>query len=247
MPVGFLIVYSEPGELVTFEEFQDWYDNEHVPLRMNYLQSFLTGARYSALDSQIPSWAALYDIDDTATFSHYSYTRLRANRSLREADLVKRLSILDRRTCELIADSGESPLTTSLASKNPSKGMVTHGLGDNEQDAKEWFGKGVEILRSNQGWARTRIFKCIDNLRTGVSVPPKPEAQAVPRFFAVHEFTTFTTSDIASEPFIQVAADSILSLRSSDVSLSDLRKWGLYKAYPGITQGNIKGLTDLSH
>lgn len=233
---------------------------------MNHLQSFLTGARYSALDSQIPSWAALYDVDDTATFSHYSYTRLRANRSLREADLVKRLGILDRRTCELIADSGESPLTTSLASKNPSKGIVTHGLGDNEQDAKEWFGKGVEILRSNQGWARTRIFKCIDNLRTGVSVPPSPEAQTVPRFFAVHgapnwdalrvaislmsflaEFTTFTTSDIASESFIQVGADSLLSLRSSDVPLSDLRKWGLYKAYPGIAQGNIKGLTDHSH
>ncbi|GAW03725.1 hypothetical protein LENED_005469 [Lentinula edodes] len=207
MPVGFLIVYSEPGELVTFEEFQDWYNNEHVPLRMNHLQSFLTGARYSALDSQIPSWAALYDVDDTATFSHYSYTRLRANRSLREADLVKRLGILDRRTCELIADSGESPLTTSLASKNPSKGIVTHGLGDNEQDAKEWFGKGVEILRSNQGWARTRIFKCIDNLRTGVSVPPSPEAQTVPRFFAVHEFTTFTTSDIASESFIQTCVN----------------------------------------
>lgn len=34
MPAGYLWVMSEPGEAVTLEEFTDWYDNEHVPLRM---------------------------------------------------------------------------------------------------------------------------------------------------------------------------------------------------------------------
>ncbi|KAJ4477470.1 hypothetical protein J3R30DRAFT_3290876, partial [Lentinula aciculospora] len=211
----------------------DWYNNEHVPLRMNHLQSFLTGARYSALDSQIPGWAALYDIDDTTTFSHDSYTRLRANRSLREADLVKRLSILDRQTCGLIADSGSSLLTTSLASKNPSKALITHGLGNDERDAKEWFGNAVEFLKSIQGWVRSRLFKCIDNLKTGVSVPSGPEAQTVPKFFAVHEFMT---SEIVSDPS---TGTNILSL-SASVPISDMRKWGLYRAYPGIAQGNIE-------
>lgn len=153
---------------------------------MNHLKSFLTGARYFAVDSQIPSWTALYDIDDTATFSHDSYTRLRANRSPREANLVKNLSILDRQTSELIDDSGESLLTTSLASENPSKGLITHGLGNDEAKAKEWFVHAVKDLKGTEGWVRTRLFKCIDNLKTGVSIAPGPEAQAVPQYFAVH-------------------------------------------------------------
>ncbi|KAJ3825418.1 hypothetical protein F5880DRAFT_1622736 [Lentinula raphanica] len=236
MPVGFLIVYSEPGELVTVDEYQDWYNNEHVPLRMNYLKSFLTGARYSALDSQIPSWVALYDVDDTQTFSDESYTRLRANRSPREANLVKRLSILDRQTCELVLDSGTSPLTTSLASKNPSRGLITHGLGNQEEPAKEWFDAVSVMLKDNRGWVRTRLFKCIDNLKTGVSIPPVPEAQVVPMFFALHEFTS---AEMAMDPFVT----DILST-STVVSFSNLRKWGLYRAYPGIAQNNLTGSVD---
>ncbi|KIK66785.1 hypothetical protein GYMLUDRAFT_218237 [Collybiopsis luxurians FD-317 M1] len=225
MPAGFLIVYSEPGELATLDEFQDWYNNEHVPLRMNYLKSFLTGARYSALDSKVPSWTALYDIDDTATFSHESYTRLRANRSPREAELVKRLSILDRQAAEVVEDSGESKLTSSLGVENPSKGLVTHGVGDDEEKAKAWFSTAVEGMKGAEGWVRSRLFKCIDSSRTGVSVPPGPEAQIVPRYFVVHEFTT---------------PEATSSAISSNERISNLRRWGLYKAYPGIAQGNLK-------
>ncbi|KAJ7489235.1 hypothetical protein FB451DRAFT_1522730 [Mycena latifolia] len=47
-----------------------------------------------ASDGLMPTWLAVYDIDDTATFVHESYTRLRAPRSPHEAALVKRLSLL---------------------------------------------------------------------------------------------------------------------------------------------------------
>ncbi|KAG5649104.1 hypothetical protein H0H81_006261 [Sphagnurus paluster] len=128
MPPGFLTVLSEPGEKASLEEFQDWYNNEHVPLRMNHLPSFLTGARFEESDGFKPSWLALYDIDDTVTFAHEGYTRLHANRSLHKADLVAKLEVLDRHTCEVVGDSGESLITTSLASTNPTKFIITHGL-----------------------------------------------------------------------------------------------------------------------
>ncbi|KAF5389066.1 hypothetical protein D9757_004993 [Collybiopsis confluens] len=232
MPVGFLIVYSEPGAQATLDEYQDWYNNEHVPLRMNHLKSFLTGARYSALDSQVPSWTAVYDVEDIATFSHESYTRLRANRSPREADLVKRLSILDRQTSQIVADTGESTFTTSLASKNPSKGLVTHGLGDAEESARRWFENVLKDLGNSEGWVRSRLFKCIDSLKSGVSIPSGPEAQVVPKYFVVHEFLTPETASAFPIPMI--------SSVSSDVSIANLRRWGLYKAYPGIAQGSLE-------
>jgi len=171
--------------------FADWYNNEHVPLRLNHLTSFLSGARYSASDSKTPSWVALYDIDDTATFSHESYTRLRANRSPREAALVKRLEILDRRTCEAHTDSGESPLTSSLKSANPTKYLVTHGVAwegdaESEKAVRDWAAKTVSDLKDRSGWVRTRTFKVIDSLKTGLGVPEGPEAQKVPIYFALH-------------------------------------------------------------
>ena len=37
MPPGFLAVFSEPGANVSMEEYQDWYNNEHIPIRLNYI------------------------------------------------------------------------------------------------------------------------------------------------------------------------------------------------------------------
>ncbi|KAG6885016.1 hypothetical protein C0993_006541 [Termitomyces sp. T159_Od127] len=205
MPLGFLVVFSEPGNQVTLEEFQgpplappippcfstyqpDWYNNEHVPLRMNHLKSFLTGARFSAADSLKPSWLALYDIDDTSVFQHESYTRLRANRSPREADLVVRLEVLDRRTCEALSDSGVSPITSSLASSNPTTSIVTHGVDVTMHGSiDEWTKDTFDKLRNVKGWVRTRSFKCIDNLRTGTSITGKdPEEQTVSKYIILH-------------------------------------------------------------
>lgn len=166
----------------------DWYNTEHVPLRLNHLPSFLTGARFSAADGLTPSWLAVYDIDDTATFKHESYTRLRANRSPREANLVQRLELLDRRTYEFVADSGESALTSSYKPTNPTKYLLAHWITLPGEDAAfhAWSADAFQSLRGVEGWVRTRTYKCIDNLKTGTSVPKGPEAQIVPKYLAVH-------------------------------------------------------------
>lgn len=195
-------MFAEPGKLVTLDEFQgmsllpfiefclihiqDWYNNEHVPLRLNHLPSFLTGARYSATDGKIPSWIAVYDIDDTATFQHESYTRLRANRSSREGDLVKRLEILDRRTTEYVYDSGESSLTSSFKYENPSKVLLTYGVTLEDGKIQSWASDVKASLEGVDGWVRTRVFLCFDSLKTGVGIPEGPEAQKVPKYLVVH-------------------------------------------------------------
>lgn len=268
MPPGFLIVFSEPGELVSLAEFQglsieistlgqllivyylDWYNNEHVPLRMNHLPSFLTGARFTATDALKPSWAALYDVDDTLTFQHESYTRLRANRSPREANLVVRLEILDRRTCELVSDSGESEVTSSLASKNPSKGLVTHGVNVNgETDFDGWTKDIFQRLRGVRGWVRSRTFMCIDNLKTGTAVAGKgPEEQIVSKYIVVHGQWRSRRLEVFAKRLIEFESTShvespgftnIIRTSDSGVEIVEVRNWDLYRAYPGVAQGNV--------
>ncbi|KAF8201305.1 hypothetical protein K438DRAFT_1905777 [Mycena galopus ATCC 62051] len=231
MPLGFLLVTAEPGALVSLEEFQDWYNNEHVPLRLNHLPSFLTGARFSAADSLTPSWLAVYDIDDIATFQHESYTRLRANRSPREANLVQRLEILDRRTYELVADSGESGLTSSYKPTNPTKFLLTHWINVPGDDAafQAWTDEALSALKGVEGWVRTRTYKCIDNLKTGSGVPKNPEAQIVPKYLAVHEVLSLAVAELPA----------FVAATTTGSTTAESRTWNLYRAYPSVAQGNL--------
>ena len=268
MPVAFLVVFSEPGEQVPLEEFQgrrismlisqtslhsssDWYDNEHVPLRLNHLPSVQTGARFFAIDSLKPSWAALYDIDDTATFLDESYTRLRVNRSPREVDVIGRLELLDRRTCEVLYDSGQSQLTSSLASRNPTKFVVTHGVSSiEERDSKEWAERTSRPLRNVKGWVRTRILKCLDNAKTGIAVAGKgPEMQVVPNIFVVHGTSAVLFSLFMLWAGLKVHTEfQVASVADSEEfraiikapEITETRSWELYRAYPGVAQGNLE-------
>jgi len=228
MAPAFLIVFAEPGEQVTIEEFQDWYDNEHVPLRMD-LPSFLTAARFSASDSVKPSWVAMYDVDDTATFGHESYTRLRATRSHREADLVERLEVLDRRLCEVVWDSGVSKDTSSMGSTNPICFVVTHGVGLQDDAEIDGWARGVwDDSKSASGWLRMRVLKCFENGKTGTGVGSDPEEQVAPKYLAVHELGTDSPTAVGDVVY------------RSGVEVVEWRRWELYKAYPGIAQGNLK-------
>ncbi|KAF7324623.1 hypothetical protein MKEN_00503600 [Mycena kentingensis (nom. inval.)] len=269
MPPGFLLVSAEPGDNVSLDEFQgrphtsigsnpspryaDWYNNEHVPLRLNHLPSFLTGARYSAADTATPSWLAVYDIDDTATFEHDSYTRLRANRSPREANLVSRLAILDRRTYALVADSGESPLTTSYKPENPTAYLITQWVSlSGDGNFAAWSATAFRGLGAVEGWVRTRTYKCIDNLKTGTRVPPGPDAQIVPKYLAVHgayatslsiQLLTRVRNPLPPEVLSLSVADSPAFIATSNpdslATLEESRTWNLYRAYPCVAQGNL--------
>ncbi|EKM77779.1 hypothetical protein AGABI1DRAFT_130054 [Agaricus bisporus var. burnettii JB137-S8] len=241
MAKGFLAVLSEPGQ-VTLDEFQDWYNNEHVPLRLNHLPSFLTGARYSAVDGKKPGWIALYDIDSTTTFSDPSYTRLRQNRSPREASLVKRLDILDRRTCEvmfevkdlnLIAETGN----TGLAVGNPTRWILSYSLeimvdgADGGEDIilASWQ-KLLRAASQGKGVLRSRLFKCIDGLKTGVAV--SPDSQKIPGYFVLHELTS-------ENDFKECCAALDGLEHEKTLVISEMREWQLYRAYPAIAQGNV--------
>ncbi|KAF8621253.1 hypothetical protein AX15_007914 [Amanita polypyramis BW_CC] len=243
MPPALLVAFSEPGPLIPLSEFQDWYESEHIPLRMNHLPSFLTCARFhntsSPTTTSSPSWLALYDIEDTSTFQHDSYTRLRTNRSERETNLIRRIEVLDRRCCELVWDSASDSGvvlvesgSTSLGVGNPTEVIVSHGLEDVDGDKSGvvgWARGVVERLRGTsaepvrQGWIRTRLFKSIDTLKVGTSISPGPEAQKAPPFLVLHEFLT------------QDAADRVIHhIQQGDHHPEELTKWQLYRAYPNL-------------
>lgn len=143
----------------------------------NSLPDFETGARYIAADGKKPTYSALYEITDYGLFSHEKYTQLRANRSPREAALVKRLETLDRRACKTVSDTGRvntgasdtaGAITTLFVNPVPSNHTIT------EQSFETFFEKYyLPAMRSSKGWRRTARHQVLDSLETSVGKQPR--------------------------------------------------------------------------
>ena len=67
---GLLLATMEPPAGLE-EEFNDWYDHEHLPQRMR-MPGFETGARFVCLEGW-PRWLALYDLTSLAALSTPEY------------------------------------------------------------------------------------------------------------------------------------------------------------------------------
>ncbi|SPO35527.1 uncharacterized protein PSFLO_00998 [Pseudozyma flocculosa] len=205
----------EPGKDVSLDEFHEWYGNEHIPLRLESLPEFRSAARYkvtgavfptnavSTSEVKAPGWAAMYTISSNAIFADRAYTRLRDERSAREADIFARIAVVDRRAYRLVYDSDldariHSPARHNLRPQTKdeiereSRYVVAHGVEtDDAQEYAKWFDEEHAFLLSKvPGWTRSRRFELVDNGVVGHAADKQGrDAKEVPKFLAVHEYT----------------------------------------------------------
>ncbi|CAA7270329.1 unnamed protein product [Cyclocybe aegerita] len=249
MPRGFLAVTSRPSSLLPESEFHDWYEGEHIPLRLDRLHEFLSGARYRAVDTSVspsdatpygpthPEWLAMYEIDDTATFSKPAYTSLREQRSAREADVMKRLAVLVRRTGEEVGawtqeEGGEGGIkTTGMKPGKPSGWVITHGLKAGDEEARKWAEGVVAQLNTVPGWASTRLVHVLESGETRLGGPhTHPEGKGILPYFVIHE----CPEEASMRAVRQAISDHGKASEQSQVEVGEWREWALYKAYPCI-------------
>lgn len=120
---GLFYVLSSPKKSLSLQEYHDWYNNEHGPLRLK-LDFVSNGYRYQSRDAANDLWMACYDLDRVAGLADPSYTTLRDSRSRRECQIVEQgLERLDRRIYSLFSTRGSvsepSPvmLTVTMSAK----------------------------------------------------------------------------------------------------------------------------------
>ena len=189
MSSAFLAVLSSPSSSLPLEEFHDWYNNEHVPLRLEHLSEFIAGARYFALpdprsaeglspddeDPFNPQWLAVYTLTSMEIFNSPAYTRLRDERSEREKGVFSRLGVLGRMCGEIVdvfQREGETS-TTGFNLPTPTKWVITHGCVLDNRGADEAIIRCLDVVRKTAGWIRTTAGRVTEHGVVGLWVKGK--------------------------------------------------------------------------
>jgi hypothetical protein len=150
---GLLFVYSDPGP-VPVAEFNDWYDNEHVPARLT-IPGISAAYRYRAADDQAPRWLAYYELK-SGVLESAEYKELSASATTREKTIMSQLATLDRRVYELISDDGSPsegapPLVLAVSLSVP--------RGKDDDLAAYYAQEHIPMLLAVPGWRRVRRFR----------------------------------------------------------------------------------------
>ncbi|QIW98194.1 hypothetical protein AMS68_003712 [Peltaster fructicola] len=155
---GYLAVTIQPGDDTDQAAFEDWYAQEHGPLRLR-LPFITSGDRYKAADAQTPYWSAVYDITDIAWLEKRTYTRLREERSKREANVMSTFGELDRRIYRLVSTRSK-PGHSGVA---PVQLTESYRLAvEDEAVVDKWYeGEHSEYISTLPNWLRTRKFKLV--------------------------------------------------------------------------------------
>ena len=116
---GYFFVLSQLKAPEFEDEYHEWYNTEHGPVRL-HLDFFSNGYRYRSLSHDPPLYLACYDLSRVSGLEEPAYTVLREKRSDREVNMVcQNLSKLDRRiytdiSCRGKAD-GPAPIVMAVA------------------------------------------------------------------------------------------------------------------------------------
>ena len=163
---GILYVKMQPAASLSTDEFHDWYNNEHGPLRLR-LPYCRNGFRYRATDKETPEWMAIYDFEDTADLANKeSYTKLRLPgvASQREFE-VKSHVLIDRRMYDLVETKQSADFKKVDDVRNTGEGnaviavSMTVKPGQDMKNLEQWYSEEhIPLLAKVPGWRRSRRY-----------------------------------------------------------------------------------------
>ncbi|CAL1695230.1 unnamed protein product [Somion occarium] len=229
-PPALLLVFSDPGDKVSESEFQDWYDSEHVPLRID-IPAFKSWKRLKAFNDQTPPWAAIYDLTSFEDTQNPPYTTLAETRSEREKDILSKLKLLDRRIYELYQGAPIHPPSPSFHEKT-SAPYVAFILVDVKPEAEEEYNRfydeeHIPLLSKIPGWLRSRRFVLKDWARTGTGV--QKGEKAPPKYLLVSEYAHFDGQH--SEEFKQAMNTPWREKITKELEVFERRFYTHYKSW----------------
>jgi hypothetical protein len=147
------------------EDFNDWYDHEHIPLRM-VVPGFLSAQRYRAPDSR--HYLAVYEMASTDVLKSAAYQAIRHAPGERTRRMLGRVQGFTRYLAAPIAEhTGPSAAGDPLDA--PFVYAVFFGVPvDREAEFNDWYGRDhTPLLLECADWLGVRRFRIEDGEPAG--------------------------------------------------------------------------------
>lgn len=172
MTNGVIFAWSTPVEGHE-EAFHTWYDDEHIPSRVN-LPGIESAKRYvNAKPGSTAQFAVRYDVSNVEVFDSPEFKQLRTDPSEETRKVIENTVDFDRFVGEEIISQGNDwhAIDPTLMY------VVTFSVPEdywNEFEA--WYAtEHLPIMLSEPLWAGCQIYRCLDSDRSGGA--PGQEAQ----------------------------------------------------------------------
>ena len=105
MAAAILTIWTDiPADIEA--EFNDWYNREHLPDRVQRTPGFLRGRRYAAI-AGAPKFLTLYDLESSAVMLSEAHVTLRRQRTARDRLFVPRFQNTIKGICDVVCRIGE--------------------------------------------------------------------------------------------------------------------------------------------
>ncbi len=105
MTAAILTIWTDiPAEIEA--GFNDWYNREHLPDRIQRMPGFLRGRRYAAM-AGAPKFLTLYDLESSAVMLSEAHVALRRQRTARDLLFVPRFQNTIKGICDVVCRVGE--------------------------------------------------------------------------------------------------------------------------------------------
>lgn len=229
---GILYVTMQPKPGLSLDQFHEWYNNEHGPIRLRLPHIFTNGLRYAATDSQNPHFLAVYDVSSMHHLDTPTYLALRANRSPREAETIGQVDVV-RYFYDLVSESKSADFVPPEArSDDDAEGLVLIAVEISvtaaegaEQALDKWYDEEhIPMLSKVPGWLRSRRF------RTSTALDP----EAPIKYLALHEYAPKNGIDNSPEWTAATTTKWREEIFAKTVAEKHRRAYGLFYVFgPG--------------
>jgi hypothetical protein len=140
------------------EDFNDWYETEHIPVRMA-IPGFSHAVRY-VQDAEGPRYLAAYHLDDMAALDTAEYKALKSDPSERTARMLGNVSGFTRYIADQISDTAEPGTDSAATGQDHLLYVVAFAVPDSDREEFEgWYEEEhVPLLMEVPGWLRVRRY-----------------------------------------------------------------------------------------
>lgn len=153
------ILFSEMTPGADWEhEFNNWYDTEHIPLRMD-VPGFTGARRYKNPNGE--GYLAVYEMTDSEVLQSEPYRQVKENPSELTARMLREVSGFTRYTCEQIGKQ------VTPGASNPYDAAFVYPVmfsvpEHREEEFNRWYDEEhVPLLLRNEHWVACRRYRIV--------------------------------------------------------------------------------------